>query len=102
MTFTMRSRVDKIQEMLGIIQSSPKLTTLTHQTAIQLYLVAESCTICSSRSRLYPRIMRGVLPQSPLFSSVLLCLGTVKMGPFTLTFSRCLYQQHGTQRFENA
>jgi hypothetical protein len=34
MTFTMRSRVDKIQEMLGIIQSSPKLTTLTHQTAI--------------------------------------------------------------------
>jgi hypothetical protein len=27
-----------------------KLTTLTHRTAIQLRLVAESCTICSSRS----------------------------------------------------
>jgi hypothetical protein len=28
-----------------------KLTRLTHKTAIQLYLVAESFTICSSRSR---------------------------------------------------
>jgi hypothetical protein len=28
-----------------------KLTTLTHKIAIQLYPVAESCTICSSRSR---------------------------------------------------
>jgi hypothetical protein len=28
-----------------------KLTRLTHKIAIQLYLVAESCTICSSRSR---------------------------------------------------
>jgi hypothetical protein len=28
-----------------------KLTRLTHKTAIQLHLVAESCTICSSRSR---------------------------------------------------
>jgi hypothetical protein len=28
-----------------------KLTRLTHKVAIQLYLVAESCTICSSRSR---------------------------------------------------
>jgi hypothetical protein len=28
-----------------------KLTTLTHKIAIQLHLVAESCTICSSRSR---------------------------------------------------
>jgi hypothetical protein len=28
-----------------------KLTRLTHIIAIQLYLVAESCTICSSRSR---------------------------------------------------
>jgi len=27
-----------------------KLTRLTHKIAIQLYLVAESCTICSSRS----------------------------------------------------
>jgi len=29
-----------------------KLITLTHKTAIQLHPVAESCTICSSRSRL--------------------------------------------------
>jgi hypothetical protein len=28
-----------------------KLTTPTHKIAIQLHLVAESCTICSSRSR---------------------------------------------------
>jgi len=28
-----------------------KLTRLTHKITIQMYLVAESCTICSSRSR---------------------------------------------------
>jgi hypothetical protein len=28
-----------------------KLTRLTHKVSIQLHLVAESCTICSSRSR---------------------------------------------------
>jgi hypothetical protein len=28
-----------------------KLTTLAHKIAIKLHLVAESCTICSSRSR---------------------------------------------------
>jgi len=28
-----------------------KLTRLTHKIAIQLHLVAESCTICSSLSR---------------------------------------------------
>jgi hypothetical protein len=28
-----------------------KLTRLTHKIAIQLHIVAESCTICSSRSR---------------------------------------------------
>jgi hypothetical protein len=28
-----------------------KLTKVTHKIAIQLHLVAESCTICSSRSR---------------------------------------------------
>jgi hypothetical protein len=28
-----------------------KLTRLTHKIATQLHLVAESCTICSSRSR---------------------------------------------------
>jgi len=40
-----------------------KFTRLAHKIAIQLHLVAESCTICSSRSRrpvrklwLHPRI----------------------------------------------
>jgi hypothetical protein len=28
-----------------------KLTRLTHKIAMQLHLVAENCTICSSRSR---------------------------------------------------
>jgi hypothetical protein len=28
-----------------------KLIRLTHKIAIQLHLVAESCTVCSSRSR---------------------------------------------------
>jgi len=28
-----------------------KLTRLTHERAIQMHLVAKSCTICSSRSR---------------------------------------------------
>jgi hypothetical protein len=28
-----------------------KLTRMTHKIAIQLHLVAESCTICSSHSR---------------------------------------------------
>jgi len=31
--------------------SSTELTRLTHKVAIQLHLVAESDTICSSRSR---------------------------------------------------
>jgi hypothetical protein len=31
--------------------TAAKLTRLTHKIAIQLHLVAESCTICSSRSR---------------------------------------------------
>jgi hypothetical protein len=35
-----------------------KLTRLTHNIAIQLHLVAESCTICSSRSR---RLVRKIL-----------------------------------------
>jgi hypothetical protein len=30
---------------------APKQTSMTHKIAIQLHLVAESCTICSSRSR---------------------------------------------------
>jgi hypothetical protein len=36
-----------------------KLTRLTHKIAIQLHLVAESCTICSSRSRWQVRKLFG-------------------------------------------
>jgi hypothetical protein len=39
-----------------------KLTRLTHKIAIQLHLVAESCTICSSRSR---RLVRKLLDTPP-------------------------------------
>jgi hypothetical protein len=38
-----------------------KLTTLTHKIAIQLCLVAESCTICSSRSRRPVRKLFGYI-----------------------------------------
>jgi len=36
-----------------------KLTRLAHKIAIQLHLVAESCTICSYRSRLAVRKLLG-------------------------------------------
>jgi hypothetical protein len=36
-----------------------KITRLTHKIAIQLHLVAESCTICSSRSRRPVRKLLG-------------------------------------------
>jgi hypothetical protein len=38
-----------------------KLTKLTHRLAIQLHLVAESCDICSSRSRLPDRKLLDTL-----------------------------------------
>jgi hypothetical protein len=49
----------------GIIAA--KVTRLTHRIAIQLHLVAESCTICSSRSR-WP--VRKLL-DTPLYVSLL-------------------------------
>jgi hypothetical protein len=44
-----------------------KLTRLTHEIAIQLHLVAEGCTICSSRSR---RPVRKLL-DTPSYISLL-------------------------------
>jgi hypothetical protein len=52
-----------------------KLTKLTHKMATQLYLVADSCVICSSRSRWpvrklldTPSYVYNILPRvSPLF-----------------------------------
>jgi hypothetical protein len=43
---TINTRWEATQSVMGT-----KLTRLTHKIAIQLYLVAESCTICSSRCR---------------------------------------------------
>jgi len=43
-----------------------KLTRLTHKIAIQLHLVAESCTICSSRSR---RLVLKLL-DTPSYTSI--------------------------------
>jgi hypothetical protein len=44
-----------------------KLTRLTQKIAIQLHLVAESCTICSSRSR---RPVRKLLDTPSYFNVV--------------------------------
>jgi len=46
-----------------------KLTRLSHKIAIQLYLVAQSCIICSSRSR---RPVRKLL-DTPSYILVLYC-----------------------------
>jgi hypothetical protein len=43
---TINSRWEATQRVMAA-----KLTRLTHEIAIQLHVVAESCTICSSRSR---------------------------------------------------
>jgi len=44
-----------------------KLTRLTHKITIQLHLVAESCTICSSRST---RPVRKVLDTPSYYNSI--------------------------------
>jgi hypothetical protein len=49
-----------------------KLTILTHKIATQLYLVANSCTICSSRSR---RPVRKLL-DTPSCITMLMATGT--------------------------
>jgi hypothetical protein len=46
MLTTINTRLEATQRVMAT-----KLTRLTHKIAIQLHLVAESCTICSSRSR---------------------------------------------------
>jgi len=43
----MNTRLEGTQRVMAV-----KLNRLTHKIAIQLHIVAESCTICSSRSRL--------------------------------------------------
>jgi hypothetical protein len=51
-----------------------ELTRLTHKVEIQLYLVAESCTICTSRSR---QPVRKLL-NTTLYVCVCVCI----RGPF--------------------
>jgi hypothetical protein len=46
-----------------------ELTRLTHKITIKLHLVAESCTICSSRSR---RLVRKLL-DTPARARVCVC-----------------------------
>jgi hypothetical protein len=48
----MKCTLTKINTRLEATQRvmATKLTKLTHKIAIKLYLVAESCNICSSRS----------------------------------------------------
>jgi hypothetical protein len=57
---TINTRWEAIQRVMAA-----KLSRLTHKIAIQLHLVAESCTICSSRSR---RPVRKLL-DTPSYSS---------------------------------
>jgi len=58
-----------------------KLTILTHKIAIQLRLVAESCTICSSRSR---RPVRKLL-DAPSYVSAASCFSTLReQGPLLI------------------
>jgi hypothetical protein len=56
-----------------MVIAAAKLTILTHKTAIQLHLVAESCTICCSRSR---RPVRKLLV-TPLYFDKVVVLGEV-------------------------
>jgi hypothetical protein len=53
-SFWTKSIMKYILTEINLLRSNTKvwkLTRLTHKIAIQLHVVAESCTICSSRSR---------------------------------------------------
>jgi hypothetical protein len=58
-----------------------KLTRLTHKIAIQMHLAAESCTICSSHSRLSVRklmvTLSYVCSSLSLFANVKMSLRTI-------------------------
>jgi hypothetical protein len=45
----MLTTINTLEATVGVIVA--KLTRLTHKIAIQLHLVVESCTICSSHAR---------------------------------------------------
>jgi hypothetical protein len=62
MLTTINTRSEAIQRVMAA-----KLIRLTHKIAIQLHLVAESCTVCSSSSR---RPVRKLLNIHPVCSVV--------------------------------
>jgi hypothetical protein len=77
-----------------------KLTRLTHKIAIQLHLVAESCSICSSRSRrpvrklLYTPSYNAVtvpVAAQPNACMVLKGLNTRTVGPNVARMHLCLH-----------
>jgi hypothetical protein len=69
-----------------------KLTRLTHKIAIQLHLVAESCSICSSRSR---RPVRKLLDTSSCILIVSYCLRlSLTSGILWLNFVCASYVPH--------
>jgi len=59
-----------------------KLTTLTHKIAIQLHVVAESCTICSSRSR--PPVRE--LLDTPSYTNFVQCAALEKKKKWNFIF----------------
>jgi hypothetical protein len=59
-----------------------KLIRLTHKTAMQLHLVAENCTICSSRSR---------WPVRKLFEYTLVCVVLVNLNVLNLNLSLAIF-----------
>jgi hypothetical protein len=62
-----------------------KLTRLTHKIAIQLHLVAESCTICSSRSS---QPVRKLLDTTSFYLAVSNELGVCNFSVHEHTYSQ--------------
>jgi hypothetical protein len=70
-TTTINTRWEATQRVMAA-----KLTRLAHKIAIQLHLVAESCTICSSRTR---RPVRRLLDTTSCISRYVLDLSPTQM-----------------------
>jgi len=85
-----------------------KLTRMTHKIAIQLYLVAESCTICISRSR---RPVRKLLdtpsytvqcvPKVPVLNETRMTAEHVDVSSFPLQTGFTLIDQNSERQSEN-
>jgi hypothetical protein len=78
-----------------------KLIRLTHKIAIQVHLVAESCTICSSRSR---RPVRKLF-NTPSYVYVCVCLSSylcLWSSFHGIVFSSVSVKQNVTRRCDNS